>query len=204
MANVVDLTGLDNLLMRLERIGDPDATPLMRTWMNLISDGNRRGVLAGLDKDGKPMAPVTYRPTTPKPVKIGSKAADRWRNGASGRIRAGVFGGFGPMAAGLHNNLTSAEYRKLDGPPLAPRKQFSRVITNLTTDYERAAGGGAWTAYGVWIDVVSVKGVPFLPSHFRGSGRLPVRNLAGVRPDDMAKARRAAVRWMSDVIRTGG
>jgi hypothetical protein len=163
-----------------------------------IPDDNRKGILAGLDKDGNPMRPVTYRPTVAKP----QKPSPQQRNNASVRIKAGTFGGLGLHAAGLHNNLTSAEYRKLGGPPLAPRGQFSRVITNLTTDYEVSADGRIWTAFGVWLDVVSTKGVSFLPFHFNGSGRLPVRNLAGVRPDGMALARRQLIAWAADQIRT--
>lgn len=201
MPSIVNLDGLDNLIGRIKALEHMDARGLMQTWCSkTIPDDNRKGVLAGLDKDGNPMKPVTYRPTVAKP----KKPSAQQRNGASVRIKAGTFGGFGPHAAGLHNNLTSAEYRKLGGPPLAPRGQFSRVITNLTTDtnYEVSNDGRVWTAFCVWLDVVSTRGVPFLSAHFRGVGRLPKRDLAGVRPEGRALARKQLIAWASDQIRT--
>jgi len=200
MNTIVDLSGLDRLIERVETISKLDATPLMLTWMNIIEEDNRKGVMAGTDKDGNYMFGVTYRPKTAKPLKIGSKAADRLRNHAHGRARVGAFSGFGPAAAGLNNNLTSSEYRMLGGPPLAPRGVFSRVITNLRTDYGQD-GDRNWFARGFWFEVVSKKGVPFLNAHFEGKNGLPKRDLRGVRPEGLAKARRAMVAWMSDLIR---
>lgn len=198
MASIVDLSGLDRLISRVRRLESPNAKPLMITWMDIIVADNRKGVLAGLDKDGVPMKPVTYRPKGPT-VGVNARSASRFRNNA---IRKGHFGGFGPHAAGLHNNLTRGEYEQLTGPPLAPRGAFSRVITNLMTGFEiPPIGSSAWTAYGAWFEVVSTKGVPFLRAHFNGVGRLPVRDLRGVRPEGREKARRAAIAWMSDQIR---
>jgi hypothetical protein len=202
MSAIVDLSGLERLIARVRKLENPNATTLMKTWTALIEQDNRRGVLAGLDKDGNKMAPVKYRPVTAKPIKIGSKAAAGLRN-TSGR--KGVFAGFGIHSAGLNNNLTSSQYRQLDGPPLAPRRQFSRVITNLKTDFIRPSDmDREWTAYGYWDEVVSRKGVMFLPAHFRGRAGLPRRDLAGVRPEGREKARRAAIAWMADQIRTRG
>jgi hypothetical protein len=193
-----DTKGLDRLIARVQKIERPDARTLMATWMRVIEEDNRRGVLAGLDKNGAPMPPVTYRPKMSKPPKLTLAQ----KNTNSTRARRGTFGGFGPMSAGLNNNLTSAEYRKLDGPPLAPRRQFSRVITNLVTGYAEPSGGGViWEAFGVWREVVSRKGVHFLPFHFEGRGRLMTRDLSGVRPEGRAKARKASVAWMSYLIR---
>lgn len=189
---MLDLTGLDRLRRKLDKVEHLDATPFMATAMNIISEDNRRGVLAGTDKDGGYMLDVTYRP-----VGKAKRTNARQRNNVKGRT--GAFGGFGPMAAGLHNNLTSAEYRRLAGKPLAPRGAFSRVVTNLRTAYEVA--GRVWTAYGAWFDVVDAKGRPFLKYHFKGAGRLPVRDLAGLRPEGRKKARRAFVAWASDQIR---
>ena len=208
MKAFVDLSGLDNLIGRVNQIQNLDATPLMATWMKIITDDNRKGVLAGLDKDGRPMAPVTYRPVGPKKshIKINSAKAANLRNGVKPRGR-GVFAGFGPAAAGLHNNLTPGEYRKLTGPPLAPRGMFSRVITNLQTTFVRESSS-KWFAVGAWIDVVSTKGVAFLGAHFKGDRvgrrpgfRLPVRDLRGVRPEGREKARKAAIAWMTDQVR---
>lgn len=196
MSFASDLTGLDRLVKRAQKLERPDATPLMVTWQQIIIKDNRDGVLKGTDKDGKPLAPVTYRP-----VRV-AKLTLAQRNTSNARLRTGRISGFGPAAAGLHNNLTSSEYRKLDGPPLAPRRQFSRVITNLQPGYiEAPANGLIWSAVCVWREVVSVKGVQFLPFHFEGAGRLPVRDLAGVRPEGRAEARRTAVNWMRLLVR---
>ena len=197
MPSSVDLTGLERLIARVKRLADPNPRPLMIAWMKIIEEDNRRGVLAGLDKDGNPMAPVTYRPK-PAPRKLTANQ----RNKANPRSRAGIFAGFGASLAGANNNLTSAEYRRLDGPPLAPRRQFSRVITNLRLAFEEpAANSGRWVAYGAWDEVASAKGVKFLPFHFDGTGRLPKRDLRGVRPEGREKARKALIAWASDQIR---
>ena len=71
----VELAGLERLIARVHRLEKPDATPLMTTWIKIFEEDNRKGVLAGTDKDGNPMAPVKYRPKTAKPLKIGSKGA---------------------------------------------------------------------------------------------------------------------------------
>ncbi len=209
----LDTTGLDRLRVRLERIANPDATDLMQTWMRIIDQDNRRGVMAGLDKDGNPMAPVTYRPVgTPQ------KLTDAQRNTSNRRARTGEFHGRGPAPAGMNNNLTSREYRQLGGPPLAPRGQFSRVITNLLTGFTsptnatNVPGGitsGQWTAIGYWEGVVSTKGIPFLIFHFEGRSnagrsrnvRIPQRDLRGVRPEGRRLAREAMREWAVSLIR---
>ena len=200
MSVLVDLSGLDRLVSRVRKLERPQAELLMTTWMKIIEEDNRKGVLAGTDKDGVRMAPVTYRPKRPA-LSIGVGASSRLRNNANGRSKVGISAGFGPHAAGFHNNLTRREYEQLSGPPLAPRGQFSRVITNLKTDFYPSPDGKTWTAYGFWLDVVSTKGRAFLHAHFNGFGRLPRRDLTGVRPEGREKARRAAIAWMSDQIR---
>jgi hypothetical protein len=198
-----DPSGLDRLKLRLDRLGpDVDAGAIMVSWMRIIVEDNRRGVLAGLDKDGRAMEPVTYRP-----VGKAKGTTPAQRNVANARLRKSSFAGFGPHAAGLHNNLTSGEYRRLAGPPLAPRGASSRVITNLLTGYQRTAAA-TWEAYGYWNEVVSRAGVPFLMAHFTGAetGRghrlkLKRRDLRGVRPEGVAVARTAAVNWALDRIR---
>lgn len=194
---IVNLRGLDALIARANAlaVGGLDARDLMVTFQRIIEEDNRKGVLAGTDKDGSYMIGVTYRPVG-KPKRL--TAAQR--NGAKGNRKKGTFGGFGPMAAGLHNNLTTSEYRRLAGPPLAPRGKFSRAITNLETDSDQV-GPHEWLAFGFWRDVVDAKGRPFLHYHFNGSGRNPVRDLRGVRPEGREKARKAAVAWLSDRIR---
>ena len=193
---LVDLSGLDHLQVRFKRLAHPNAGPLMVSWMKIMHEDNRRGILAGTDKDGVAMKAVTYRPVGP-PKRPGGQQ----RNEANARARYGHYGGFGPHAAGLHNNLTSAEYRRLGGPPLAPRGASSRVITNYKTDYAELRPG-YWQATSWWDEVVSSKGVPFLRYHFDGAGRLPRRDLRGVRPEGMRLATMAAKNWASDMIRS--
>jgi hypothetical protein len=193
-----DLSALEKMRAKLGRLEhlSPEATPLMLSWMRTIDDDNRRGILAGTDKDGRALYPVQYRP-----VGRGGRLTSSQKNTAKKGARRGPFVGLGPAAAGLNNNLTTAEYRLLGGPPLAPRKGFSRVITNLKTGWSRI-GGGVWQAFGYWDEVVSVKGRRFLHYHFEGAGRLPKRDLRGVRPWGLAKARGAAVAWMRDIVRS--
>lgn len=195
MSTTLDLTGLDRIAAGLRALGDFDATPLMLAWELIIEQDNRTGILRGLDKDGMPMIPVKYRPRPPGPVKP-TKAQ---RAGARANAKRGVFQGFGHFGAGLHGNLLSAEYRLLGGPPLAPRGPFSRVITNLKTGHGR--DGARWYAMGYWEEVISDKLIPFLRFHFDGTGRLPRRDLRGVRPAGVARALEALKAFGKDMIR---
>ena len=43
--------------------------------------------------------------------------------------------------------------------------------------------------------------MPFLSAHFNGENNLPKRDLCGVRPEGLLKARRAAIEWMKSEIR---
>jgi hypothetical protein len=61
-ASIRNIEALDRLRVRFLRLADPDATPLMFAWSRTIEEDNRKGVLAGTDRDGKPLAPVAYRP----------------------------------------------------------------------------------------------------------------------------------------------
>jgi len=206
MSTHLDLSGLGRIRERLRRVANPDATKLMVSWEKIIDDDNRRGILDGLNKDGVPMPPVTYRPRPTGPLKATRVQKNNPKKGA----RRGHFAGFGPAVSGLHNNLTSAEYRRLGGPPLAPRGAFSRVITNLKFRSGRVSAM-VWQAIGYWDQVVSTKGVPFLQAHFDGARagkrrrvKLPRRDLRGVRPGGLEKARRALRAWALDLIRRSG
>lgn len=197
---LVDTAGLDRLTARFQRIANPNPVPLMLTWRLIMDEGNRRGVLAGTDGDGNPMAPVTYRPKTPGAKSV--KLTVEQRLGQKPNIKRGRFANFGSSANGAYNNLSSAEYRLLDGPPLAPRRQFSRVITNFKTDHAELRPG-IWACTFWWDDVLSSKGVPFLRFHFLGQ-RQKVRDLRGMRPDDVAKALKAMRNWMKSEIQSSG
>jgi hypothetical protein len=170
---------LDAYLAGLE---DPDASALMEEWEAIIVEDNARGVMAGRDKDDAPMPPVTYR------------------DGRAGRPRKGdAFGAHNPGVAG---NLAPADYRRLTGPPLAPRGLDSRVITNLMTEHGRdPAEAHAWYAKGAWLDVVNADGVPFLQYHFDGAGKLPRRDLRGVRPEGLRRAEEALARWVDNLLK---
>ncbi len=197
-----NIGALDRLKARFRKLENPDATPLMTAWMDIIRADNREGILAGTDKNGMPMVGVKYRPD-PKAdlIRIRSKGAVNLRLGQhASRKHDLAFGGMGPHISGWNNNLTSREYRRLSGPPLAPRGVFSRVITNLLTAYSRT-DAKRWEAFGYWDQVVGVDGRPFLHHHFEGGLHLPIRDLRGVRPLGVKYARDAARAWMMDQIR---
>lgn len=195
MNPTIDLSGLDHISQGLRRLGDPDCTPLMLSWSIIMEEDNRQGILMGLDKDGVPMVPVKYRPKAPS-----ARPTAAQRGGLRANAKKGGQQGFGPLASGLHGNLTSPQYRLLGGPPLAPRDQFSRVISNYETDYAKLRPG-FWQVTFWWRDVVSAKGVSFLRFHFDGTGRLPRRDLRGIRPAGMAKAMDALRAFGRDLLR---
>lgn len=203
MPTTIDTTGLDRLRARFARIVNPDPRPVLETWQDIMDEDNRRGVLAGLDGQGNPLMPVTYRPVDTKGKKVakGAKLTIEQRLGQGRRTKRGRFAAFGSSSEGSYNNLSSSSYRKLDGPPLAPRRQFSRVITNYM-QRDGQVRYGVWEVVGAWIDVVSQTGVPFLHWHFDGTSKLPRRDLRGIRPWGLDKARKAARAWMIDQIRS--
>jgi hypothetical protein len=49
-------TGLDDLMRYLEKFKNPDLVPLGQDIAKALEEGNREGLLAGLDADGNPMA----------------------------------------------------------------------------------------------------------------------------------------------------
>lgn len=198
MPTTLDLTGLNTIVARLRSLENLDANDLMIQFELIIQNDNMRGVMAGLDKDGQPMAPATYRPKSAIVTQLGPKAAPMH----PGYHRRGIHSGRGPMQTGWNNNLTSSEYRVLAGPPLAPRGKNSRVITNLYTEHQpqHTSPDGRWVAIGAWRDVVSNTGEPFLRYHFDGEGRLPQRDLRGVRPEGMAEAQAATEEWIMGKI----
>ena len=185
----------------LNRLADPDPTPLLEEWEDVIREDNRRGILVTqTDCRGNPMVPVKYRP------KGAPQRPTRAQQNRAGR--RGVFAGLGPHAAGLNNNLTTSEYKRLGGPPLAPRGPNSRVITNLVTVHSTAPVGGEWFAAGYWDEVVSMRGVMFLPAHFTGANtgrggrtKLPVRDLRGIRPQGRMEALKALKRWGRSLLK---
>jgi hypothetical protein len=217
LSTELNLAGLENMTAKLRTLKDVDATPLMLSWMRIGEEDNRRGILAGLDKDGVPMVPVKYRPKPAthlgKPfnqtLRVGMQAKGKgagsikatlkqFRLGQKANLRAGRLAGFGAVSAGINNNLSTAEYQLLGGPPLAPRDQFSRVITNYKADYAHLPSGN-WATTFFWEDVVDTRGRAFLKYHFEGIGQAR-RDLRGIRPAGMQKAHEALQNWARTTI----
>ncbi len=190
------------LLTIFARPNDPillrAAGDLMESWERRMEQGNRKGVLAGLDKDGHPAPKPSYRPFNPQP-----KLTLAQRLGQRANLRRGKYN------PGAGANLTTAEYRRLTGPFLAPRKQFSRSITNVESgQYPRhdRAQPFIWTATIAWRDVVSRTGFHFLPVFFDGlpigrNGPRKRYDLRGVRPVDGEKMRGDFQAWAKLLIR---
>lgn len=161
----------------LVSLDNPDFSELMRAAEVVIHDDHVHAVLEGRGGDGAPLKPTTYR---------GSTVAKPRRKRQS---LATVRGGIQPYQAGsdaMNGNLTTSEYRKLAGPPLAPRGVSSRVVRNFVTR-SGLRSDGTWFAEGTVIDMEDRKGRPFLHFHFDGAGRLPKRDLRGLRAETLAK-----------------
>jgi len=187
------------LLTILARPNDPvlkrAVDDLMGSWQRRLEEGNRTGVLAGRDKDGHPAPTPSYRPINPAKLTLAQRLGQR-ANLRRGKYNPGVGAG-----------LTTAEYRRLTGPFLAPRKQFSRSITNVETGHYRDPNRPfVWIATLAWRDVVSKTGFHFLPVFFNGLpiGRHGPRkqyDLRGVRPVDREKMKGDLNAWAKLLIR---
>jgi hypothetical protein len=197
-------SGFGQTMRMLYGLEHPDPRPMLEKLEKVIAGDNLRGNLRGEDKDGIPYARVTYRPVVDKPKKVTKRQRNNARAARKGQ--RGIFAGLGPHAAGLHNNLTPAEYRKLGGEPLSPRGPYSRINTNLFTGHGED-GPGEYYAVGEWRDVVSVDGKEILPAHFNGENvgrghktKLPKRDARGVRPEGMQEAVAETDRWASSLL----
>ena len=190
-AGVFNANRLDRIVERLAVYADIDAAEPLATRLELvIVEANRRNLLNGLDGDGNAMTPTKYRG--------GFAIHAKTRKANFGKTK-GAMQGHGPLASGLHGNLSAAEYRALSGPPLVPRGEGSRLITNLATRHYLQ--GQTWVIEGAWLDVVSTKGVPFLAAHFEGQGRLPKRDPRGIGPFGRKLALEAVAEWARGVRR---
>jgi hypothetical protein len=164
------------LTAMLQRLQHPSAVRCLDELEAIIWQDNRRGLLAGTDRDDAPMV-STVREQTP----VGHWVTYILPNGVPAHYyQAGLTGLFPEMDG--------------SGKPLVPHGAESRAITNLATDHT-PIGPNEWLVYGAWVGVVSKKDVQFLPFHFRGEGRLPVRDLAGLRPQGLTEAQAAIERW---------
>jgi len=186
----------DRVARRLRSIANfmKYAKPLMESIERRIEEGNRKGVLAGLDAAGTPAPPLTYRPVgTPAKLTLAQRLGQR-TNSRRGRYSGGTGAG-----------LTTTEYRKLGGKRLAPRDQFSRTITNFATGHYKL-DETSWGAVGGWVEVVSKTGFHFLPVHFNGlplgrNGPRKRYDLRGVRPADRELIRQDIHSWAKLEIR---
>lgn len=218
------LDGTRSFFTRLETLNDYIGY-LMQSWGKVLVEDNRRGVLAGLDKNGYRVTPTNYRtsmtqagvdrPTYVKVVPNPFGAPD-WKTNISG----GHADGFKPGAGA---NLSTRQYKQLSGPPLAPRGMASRIISNYTVAPVQGLNNHEWGVEGGWDDVVDKRGQPFLKYHFSGTGRnvggvylwspvfgpnsrpgrgrnLPQRDMRGLRDWGKKKAREHLNQWIRDIM----
>ena len=209
-----------NALFRLETVTN-FVGPLITAWTAVLIEDNRRGVMQGIDGDGKRMKPTKYRKSL-RQTSAG-ESGDMFFN-AQGEAFSNVETPQGFSFANLTGqndspgfkpgpsaNLKNREYRKLTGPPLAPRGPASRVISNYTVEPLTSNNGNTVGVEGGWEDVVSDKGFEFLPVHFQGFGsqnpvfassisgpnrNMPRRNLVGLRAWGKAQARKELNEWV--------
>jgi len=158
--------------------------PLLADFYNVIVEDNRRGVMMGLDKNDKPAPPLKYR----NAAKIQS-APRSIKSGLFGTQADGRFKGMAPRNNGYlaNNNLTTTQYRKMTGPRQAPRRDSSRIITNLRLDRSYFKEG-KWTVEAGWYQYVTPKGKPILPWAFKGTKTMAAYPLDGVRAWGRRKA----------------
>lgn len=177
--------GYQKLQVALQSIYRPDPTLVLEGWQKDIVEDNRAGVLSSRDKDGNPAPPLRYRNGKGKPT-----AARKRGHYGTNRNR---------MLTSSGDNLTTAEYRKLTGPRLAPRGARSRVIANLVTGLGYEAPD--WFAEGVWLNVLNRKGEKFLDCHFDAKDPRMHYDLRGVRPEGMQRVRVRLLSWALGLLK---
>lgn len=181
-STVVEIStkGLDSFskrvgaLARSANLSRPSFKQACQPILKELESINENDRLKGLDRFGKPLQPVTYRP---------KGQVDKKRSNSPKRAKFSKRNAYG--------NLTSTEYRKLDGPPLAPRRKGSRVISNYVTGMEFARG--QWRVRAGWKDFLDNDGRPLLPVHLRGGPGLPKRDIAGLSRKALKRLREVAL-----------
>lgn len=182
MSSSADWQGFEIFDQQLLALQNFDPMPLLQQWEDVIVEGNRKGVLSGVDGFGNAMPPLKYRNGKGKRTarrQVPHFGRTYHETPTNGNAIAG------PFAAGFDQNLSTAEYQELTGPRLAPRRDESRVITALHTVINHDPATGHWEVIGAWADVVSKTGDPFLRYHFEGMGHNPRYDLRPIRPDDL-------------------
>ena len=162
-------------LTRAANLSRPEFKRAVQPILKELEQLNENDRLKGLDRNGKPLPDVTYRP---------KGTVDKKRSNAAKRPKFSARNNFG--------NLSSSQYRKLDGPALAPRRKGSRVISNYVTGMEFK--NGQWQVRAGWKDILDTKGRPFLEFHLKGSGRLPKRDIAGLSRKALKRLRELALK----------
>jgi hypothetical protein len=192
----INTKGVDVALSQLNRVGMVRDLATMRPLFDEIAatvyEDNRRGVMLGQDATGKPAPPLKYRNAAA--IQSGARSRTSGAFGVSTRISSSrvdpVTGNPVPLIRGQaperrnlagkvvvlpNNNLTTAQYKRLTGPRQAPRRDQSRIITNLTSKTPVLHPWG-WRLESTWADVLDAKGRKFLPRVFK------TYELRGVRP----------------------
>lgn len=90
-------------------------------------------------------------------------------------------------------------YTGLDGPPLAPNWEQSRVISNYKTYDQTVQGGSDVAVVSQWEDITNEKGESFLMDHFTGRGKTPKRDLRGLRLWGYANAEVQTAYFVADL-----
>lgn len=208
-------------MFRLETINNY-VGPLIDAWAKVLIEDNRRGVMMGIDGDGNPMQPTKYRLSLSQTGP--GRAGDLFFNAqgeafnnyeAGGLFHFASLGGSGQgFKPNPSDNLKTSQYKKMTGPPLAPRGPASRVISNYRVNI--LTGMNRIGVEGGWDDIVSKKGIPFIAAHFHGTtiaiekdnvGKtgfnqsfylvdLPKRNLVGLRQWGKTQATKELNAWI--------
>jgi hypothetical protein len=187
-AGTINTNALDKIIKRLGVVVDlnqKDAVaPLLADFYAVIVEDNRRGVMLGIDCHDKPAPPLKYR----NAAKIQS-APRSMKSGLFGTQNEARFKGMAPRAAKMlpNNNLTTQQYKSMRGPRQAPRRDSSRVISNLRF-YRSEQIGNTWFAEAYWPEYLDAKGKPILPRAFQGTSKMAAYPLNGVREYGKHKA----------------
>ena len=179
-----DWTGLERIRAHHDQLIKADYMPLMNQWTDILWEGHRRGVLSGQDGHDHTAPLLKYRTGHGAPTK-------NRRRPKFGTSR------FAALLGVAGDNLTTAEYKRLHGPRLAPRGEQSRVIRNLFKEVRRF--GDEWTALCFWDRVVSEEGESFLQYHFDGEGQAQY-DLRPVRQRDLDFCRNAARAYVKSLV----
>lgn len=208
MSPSVDMDQLEASIDRLARMDQYIMDLSSRLQLVLLED-NRVGVLNGLDGFSTKLAPTKYRDSSgrsvSKPNLYSKKKTTSGRKfffysqiprdhhayaaqvNLAAQVMPTMYGG--AMAVGQYksnfydpspSNSDYDIYRGLDGPPLAPQWEISRVISNYVS-YDAGTSGTHVSVSSQWEGITNERNEAFLPELFYGKGRIPPRNITGIR-----------------------